>query len=508
MAVLDPELDLSSLYDLGRSAGGAEKVFVLDGQQRLQSLHSLFRGGMAGPGGKVLEAYFDVSAGPDPTEGDLIHRVRWSNDRLPLPWFRIRDLPERFSNGNALEIADSLNDELLAMSPEADTDRGRARERRVRTNLSQLSGLLNHEKYFWVDELDGVAKVYPYRRILEIFVRVNSGGTKLTAGDLMFAAMKEGWEDIEARIEQTVDLLNGGKLSIESDFVLKGLLLAQGEGAELGPDRFDGDKGSALLKKMEAGWERAEQAFRELRDFMTHALHLHADRLVRSYNALLPLFVYLYDCPKPAEHARALMTAYFHKSQLFGWFGSQGDAILNALAGTLRRAPDGAFPLADITEYFRSNRNARVEIAPSMLSETRLRPLLLNIVYSQAWGSSPFDVKFKGNEPHIDHIYPQYMLRAHLGLDSSAINDLGNLRFVGATDNIRKRAELPDSYFGRLQKSRVPIERHLLVEPYASHPERLGFDVETFEHFRQERKKALLNLLSSVVDLKPPTTID
>ena len=32
-----------------------------------------------------------------------------------------------------------------------------------------------------------------YKTILDIFVRVNSGGTKLDAGDLMFAAMKEGW---------------------------------------------------------------------------------------------------------------------------------------------------------------------------------------------------------------------------------------------------------------------------------------------------------------------------
>ena len=64
---------------------------------------------------------------------------------------------------------------------------------------------------------------------------------------------------------------------------------------------------------MEAGWERADQAFRELRDFMVHALHLSADRLVRSYNALLPLFVYLYIHPEPDEQSRMRMVAYFTK---------------------------------------------------------------------------------------------------------------------------------------------------------------------------------------------------
>ena len=60
MSVVDPEVDLSTLYDLNKSADGVEKVFVLDGQQRLQSMHSLFRGGMTSAGG-ALEAYFDVT---------------------------------------------------------------------------------------------------------------------------------------------------------------------------------------------------------------------------------------------------------------------------------------------------------------------------------------------------------------------------------------------------------------------------------------------------------------
>ena len=75
MSVVDHEVDLSTLYDLNKSASGVEKVFVLDGQQRLQSMHSLFRGGMTGTGG-ALEAYFDVTAGSEAVEGDLVYRVR------------------------------------------------------------------------------------------------------------------------------------------------------------------------------------------------------------------------------------------------------------------------------------------------------------------------------------------------------------------------------------------------------------------------------------------------
>ena len=77
MPVLDPDADLSALYDLNRSAAGVEKTFVLDGQQRLQSLHSLFRGAMLNGSGAQEEAYFDPTLQSGHlAEGDLLYPVR------------------------------------------------------------------------------------------------------------------------------------------------------------------------------------------------------------------------------------------------------------------------------------------------------------------------------------------------------------------------------------------------------------------------------------------------
>lgn len=203
--------------------------------------------------------------------------------------------------------------------------------------------------------------------------------------------------------------------------------------------------------------------------------------------------------PKPTEASKALMAAYFHRAQLFGWFGSQTDSTLNVLSGIVQKSPGSAFPLNDIKQYFQDRRQARIDLTPSDLSDARLRPLLLNIVYSQSFGESPFDVSFKGNEPHIDHIYPQFMLRSKLGLGSQAINDIGNLRFVGAVDNIRKRAELPASYFGRLRSSGVPINRHLLVAWFTDDPSRLKFDAATYADFSARRRDEIWRLLQAAL---------
>ena len=506
MPVVDPEAELSQFYNLAKSAQGVEKMFVLDGQQRLQTLHAIFKGAVRDDSSGLAEAYCNLTDGDGEVAGtDLLHGLVFTAEPLDLPMFRVRDLSERYANGNPSAIADDLNDSLETRLLGEVSDERKRRERRVRANLQQLHSILNHDKHFWVDELDGVATpgAYPYRKILQIFVRVNSGGTKLTTGDLMFAAMKEGWDDIEQRVEQTVDLLNGGRLSIDSDLILKCLLLAQDEGAEVSPEKFNGTPGEMLLKQIEGSWDTSERAFQQLRDFMIQNLRLESDKLIRSYNTLIPIFDFFFHNPQPDEANRNLIAAYYNKAQLFGWYSRQTDAVLNAMHGIVGKDTSGVFPLQAVKDYFRG-RGMPTELQISQLSDKRLRPIILNIVYCDRWGSSPFDVAFKGNEPHIDHIYPQYMLRTRLDYGSSEINDIGNLRFVGATDNIRKRAELPESYFTRLKVAGIPIEKHLLVPQYSASPELLKFDNRTYDEFRRLRKAEIWRSAKTAVDPEVP----
>jgi hypothetical protein len=126
--------------------------------------------------------------------------------------------------------------------------------------------------------------------------------------------------------------------------------------------------------------------------------------------------------------------------------------------------------------------------------------IILNLVYQEKFGASAFATHFPGNQPHVDHIYPRSMLRNKLSLASEEINHLGNFRFVGATDNIRKRAQEPGSYFSDLKATKVPVDKHLLVEPYATAPDKMTFNVVTYRKFRNARYQALFDLARTVVD--------
>ena len=468
---------------------------MLDGQQRLQTLYALFHGKVLDPQGCALEAYLDVTQGGHELDGtDLLYRLVFRAEPMALPYYRLRNLMERDAQKDAASIAYDLNDALASTTTET-MDERRTRERQVHTNISQLRTLLREEQHFWVEELDGVANKYEYRKILDIFVRVNSGGTKLTASDLMFAALKEGWEDIEENTEQTVEMLNlQGRLQFETSFPLKCLLVANGEGAEVNEvAKFTGARGETLLLRLKADWNRAEAAFQELRDFIKQDLRLFSDKVVRTYNAFVPLFDYLYHNPKPNEGSHARMRAYYYKAQLFNWFAASGDSTINTVHQIVGHPCNDGFPLQEVVDYFK-RRSYQVELSDGHLSDNRLRSILLSIVYVERWGTSPFNVRFKGNEPHVDHIYPQSMLRSHLGQLSAQINDIGNLRYVGATDNIRKRAELPADYFARLKREHVDVAKHLLVDEFAE---------PTFTAFRQRRRDEIWRTLKRVVDLDP-----
>jgi hypothetical protein len=504
MTCVDWDIDLHDLYNDQKSAQGVEKVFVLDGQQRVQTLYALFNGQIAGdaPTSK-REAFVDLTAGESANEDGLIFDIRFASSPLPLPHYRLRHLMEKDSSRNAEEIAEDGNDQLDGTLSET-PDQKRERQKRVRRNCGQVRALLKEEQPFWIQQLDGVADQYPYKTILDIFVRVNSGGTKLDAGDLMFVAMKEGWAEVEERVEEVAEMLSDGKLEIDKSFVLKCLVVAHDQEAELSPEKFSSSSGKDLLERIEQQWPAAEAAFQQLRDFIQNDLRLFSPKVIRSYGAFIPLFDYLFKHQKPDVTNRLLMRAYYYKAQLFNWFARGTDSTLNTLHRIISKATSDTFPLDEIKAIC-SNRYSS-ELTLGQLSESRIRTILLSLLYAEKCGTSPFDVRFKGNEPHVDHIYPQSPLRTKLGLGSSEINDIGNFRLIGASDNLRKRAEMPGDYFTRLKKAGVPIENHLLLPEFASEPTLLKFDVDTYNDFRQRRRAVIFGILKRAIDPEAQST--
>ena len=496
MSCVEWEPNLSKLYNEQKSQPGIEKVFVLDGQQRIQTLYALFAGTIEEEKtGAKLEAYLDVTSGETLDAYGILFPLKFAQTSPGASWYRLADLIAKHGKMNPEEIGDELNDRLDTALGTSD----KARERRVRRNVAQLASLVYHERHFWIEELDGIAQPYPYEVILDIFVRVNSGGTKLNPGDLMFAAMKQRWHEVETEVEDVTEMLNGLELGFDKTFPLKCLVVAHGTGADVTPAKFNGAGGETLLQTIQANWATSEAGFEQLHDFLRTNLNIYSEKLVQSYGSLVPVFDFIFHNPKPPEAARRLMKAYYYKAQLFRWFGASTDTLINALHSILGKPLHGVFPIEDVKAYF-SKAGHDVVLTREHLQNARLRNILLSIIYVEEFGASPFQVRFKDNLPHIDHIFPKSGLAKSFSLGSEEINHLGNFRFLGAADNNRKRAEKPDSYFGRLKAVNIPIEKHLLLKDVSNDPSLLKWELPTYRSFRDRRFERLFEIASSVVN--------
>ena len=80
-------------------------------------------------------------------------------------------------------------------------------------------------------------------KVLNIFVRVNSGGTQLSYSDLLLSIATASWKKLDAREEiyKFVDEINTENFNINKDFVLKTALYILDKDIKFKVDNFDSE---------------------------------------------------------------------------------------------------------------------------------------------------------------------------------------------------------------------------------------------------------------------------
>jgi len=129
-------------------------------------------------------------------------------------------------------------------------------------------------------------------KVLNIFIRVNSGGTVLSYSDLLLSVATAQWEKQDARKEITsfVDELNrmGDGFNFNKDLVLKSsLMLADFTDIAFKVDNFN----KANMLKIETQWDEIKNAMREaVRLFV--GFGYNRDTLTANY-PIIPIAYYL-----------------------------------------------------------------------------------------------------------------------------------------------------------------------------------------------------------------------
>lgn len=487
---------------------------VLDGQQRLTALNIGLRGSMAmkqpnkwwtNPDAfpeRVLR--LDLLAPTEPDEDGVVYRFRFLSDEQAAKdedahWFKVADIM-------ATEDVIDLNDMLVDAGFTGDTLKGALRM------LSRLFRVVHTDPLVHYYEED----TPNLDRVLNIFIRLNSGGTVLSYSDLLLSIAVAQWSTIDARseIHRLVDELNriGTGFALSQDFVLKaGLMLADIASVGFKVENFT----SANMAKLEANWPAIRGALVKTVE-LAASFGLNGQTL-RADSALLPIAYYLYRRGVPdnyvthSQHAedRERIRAWLIRSLLkaSGIWGSGLDTLLTALRETMQSADLSSFPDGQLRQAM-AVRGKSLAFAPAEIEDLlhmeygdRRMFALLSLLY-------PFvDLR---NQFHMDHVFPISRFSAarlrKAGYDDDSAetlarraNQLPNIQLLEGAANVEKRAALPIEWLQRYRPDEIGrrdyLDRHLLGT--------LPADLADFDRFYDERQATLRGKLAAL--LQPET---
>jgi hypothetical protein len=330
---------------------------------------------------------------------------------------------------------------------------------------------------------DGVIAYYTekdqsYDRVLDIFIRANDGGTKLSKSDLLLSMITSKWEGVSARQEiyDFVDHINSGleaRNEIDKDIVMKSCLVL----SDLDPKYKVGNFTTSNLKLIEANWRRIKTSL-EATLRLVNRFGIDRENLT-SVNALLPIAYYIYQTgcgslngSTPFEAANAeRIHQWLLSSLLNGVFGGNSDLTIatarTILHESLRSTRDfpsrslvhGLARRGRVTDFDDNTIEGILEIGYGKRNCFLAVSLLYDI---QNWGST---------QHHIDHIIPRSSAdrRALMGKNIpeariqriiESVNRVGNLQLLLARENLEKN-NIP---FSQWIQTRDPdfLESHLI----------------------------------------------
>ncbi|NIA11457.1 MAG: DUF262 domain-containing protein, partial [Nitrospiraceae bacterium] len=289
---IDP--NVAQIYTYEKSDMGSDRYLVLDGQQRLTSLYVAFKGSY-----NQKKLYLDVLSGDstDKDPGNEYYDCRFLSDA------EASELNSQTDNGRSHFVPIS---QLIKINPvnAATTAHKIAQElklndeeiKKISNVYVRCANILGNPRSLQVIIVDEYTlEKTPIEEILEIFVRVNSGGLVLLKSDLLMSLLDLKWNDIQPELLKLVREINDKRpFGFTRDDVLKSLLLA--EGAETRFDRLVADR-----KKVEVLAEKLPEHIEEIRDawfslgcILQDNCKISSERFFRGgHNSLLPFVLFL-----------------------------------------------------------------------------------------------------------------------------------------------------------------------------------------------------------------------
>lgn len=416
----------------GPLASGVVKL-LLDGQQRMTSLYGVLRGqpprffdgNRATLTGlrfhlenQTFEFYQPVKMRDDPLWIDVTELMKGGNDGLGVFIPRLTSNPEI-----ALKFGEYVS------------------------RLSRLLGIRDIELH--VEEVTGEDKSLDV--VVDIFNRVNSGGTKLSKGDLALAKISSDWEEGRAEMKRQLDRWTESNYQFTLDWLLRSVnTILTGEARFL----YLHEKTTA---EVQSALKKATSHIDTILNLISGRLGLDHDQVLfgRFGIPVMARYLDLRQAKKSGpmdEKERDKLLFWYVQAAMWGRFSGSTESFIDQDLAALEGPEGGLDQLLETLRLWHGGLRAVPDHFNGWSLGARFYPVLYMLTRmgeARDWGTGlPLRASLLGkmNRLEVHHIFPKAQLYKQKWRKAE-VNALANFCFLTKETNLDIRARLPEEYF-------------------------------------------------------------
>lgn len=450
----------------GPLATGTIKL-LLDGQQRMTSLYGVIRGqapqffdGKASTfsglrfhlGDEVFAFYQPIKMQDDPLWIDVTELMRQGNGGVGAFIARLSADPK-----NAAHIGDYIG------------------------RLSKLLGIADVDLH--IEEITGADKTLDV--VVDIFNRVNSGGTKLSKGDLALAKICADWpgarDEMKGHLAQWVD----HDYDFNLDWLLRCLNTVLTGEAKF---QFLHEK---TASEVQDGLKRAHKYIDACLNMIAGRLGLDHDRVVFGKFAIPVMVRFLDGHGTLSQIERDKLLFWFVQAGMWGRFSGSVESFIDQDLALLEEPNGGLDRLLEQMRLWHGSLAVEPNHFDGWSLGARFYPILYMITRTggaRDWGNG-LELKAqllgKNSGLEVHHIFPKSQLyKRNWGRDQ--VNALANFCFLTKDTNLKISDRLPEDYFPEIEKQQPGA----LASQWIPLNEEL-WKIENYARFLEARKKLL-----------------
>lgn len=431
---------LDGVEPTGFPTVGRPKI-VLDGQQRLTSLYKALSSKAAEP----VEVWFNLD-----TEEFRLYRKSLSKDPC---WVPVREIVDQRRHD-----LDILREIAAAGGPSLE-------DPACRDYLERLRRIRRIGEYAFPIE---IFRSDDFEEVTELFVRANSGGTRLRQAELVLAQLVLRLPgNVAVRFEEAIRAYQEDGFALDARFLVRAIVAVG-----TGQSRFKNLKElwSRDPDELDAIWQRTSDALEQVVHFVRTQARFHDSSWVPSLNALIPLVV-LFDRGESLKDVGLLR--WFYLVSLRGRYSASAESAMDADL----RAALGPRPLVELLTLAMDAAGS-LEIDPEEFEDAEWRNPLFPLTYALARKRGARDLfsgallgALKPGQAVVVHpIFPKAALRK-ARVPSKARNEIANLVFLNEAPGKAAAKKLPSELFpeidaqdpNRLIGQAIPLNRDLWV---------------------------------------------